>query len=93
MNIFDSLQKYAGNWSVVGSRSFTEEEITAVESASVVDSQFGHSVCFFLHGGGQSYIPLSRDSELATGDSIDLSKAKLLTLHRDGNDDIVRIQA
>lgn len=91
-NVFASLTKYADNWRVINSRSFNEEEIAAVKSASVVSSQYGSSVCFIMRSGGQTYIPLSRDSELAVGDSVDLSKAQLLTLHRDGDDDIMRVQ-
>ena len=92
-NVFASLTKYAGNWQVVNSRSFNAEEIAAVKSASVVSSQYGSSVCFLMKSGGQTYIPLSRDSQLAVGDSVDLTKAQLLTLHRDGDDDIIRVQA
>lgn len=93
MMVFDSLTKYADNWKVVGSRAFNSEEVAAVKRAEVVSSQYGSSVCFFMKSGGQTYIPLSRDSELAVGDSVDLTKAQLLTLHRDGDDDIVRVQA
>ncbi len=91
--VFDSLTKYADNWKVVGEREFNSEEIAAVKSASVVSSQYGSSVCFLMKSGGQTYIPLSRDSELVVGDSVDLFKAKLLTLHRDGDSDILRVQA
>jgi len=92
-NVFASLTKYADNWRVVNSRAFNEEEIAAVKSASVVSSQYGSSVCFIMKSGGQTYIPLSRDSEKVVGDTIDLSQAQLLTLHRDGDDDIMRVQA
>jgi hypothetical protein len=92
-NVFASLTKYAEGWKVIDSRSFNEEEIAAVKSASVVSSQYGSSVCFLMKSGGQTYIPLSRDSELSVGDSVDLTKAQLLTLHRDGDDDIIRVQA
>ena len=92
MNIFDGLQTYGGSWNVKDSRSFDADEINAVSKAEVVASQYGNSVCFFMKGGGQTYIPLSRDSSLGVGDSVDLSKAKLLTLHRDGNDDITRVE-
>lgn len=91
--VFDSLTKYADNWKVISERAFNSEEIAAVKSASVVSSQYGSSVCFLMKSGGQTYIPLSRDSELAVGDSVDLSQAKLLTLHRDGDADIIRVQA
>jgi hypothetical protein len=92
-NVFAGLTKYADNWRVVSSREFNSEEIAAVKSASVVASQYGSSVCFIMKAGGQTYIPLSRDSELAVGDTVDLSKAQLLTLHRDGDSDIIRVQA
>ena len=92
-NVFASLTKYAEGWKVVSNRSFNEEEIAAVKRAEVVSSQYGSSVCFFMKSGGQTYIPLSRDSHLAVGDSVDLTKAELLTLHRDGDDDIIRVQA
>lgn len=91
MNIFSSLRVYAGKWAVKASRSFSQDEIDAVDHATVVDSQYGNSVCFFMKSGGQTYIPLSNQSSLTVGDDVDLNKAKLLTLHRDGSDDITRI--
>lgn len=93
MNIFSGLQVYGGSWSVVAdkTRGFNAEEIGMIARAEVVPSEYGNSVCFFMKGGGQTYIPLSRDSELSVGDSVDLTKAKLLTLHRDGSADITRV--
>lgn len=93
MNIFAGLQVYGGSWNVVATRSFEPEEIAAVKKAEVVNSEYGKSVCFYMVGGGQTYIPLSNQSSLAVGDSIDLNKAKLLTLHRDGSDNITRVDA
>ena len=93
MNIFSKLQVYAGKWNLKTSRSFEAEEIAAVNKAEVVASQYGNSVCFLMKAGGQTYIPLSNDSALAVGDSVDLSKAQLLTLEKDGESDIVRVKA
>ena len=93
MNIFSGLQVYAGSWNVTASRSFEPEEIAAVKSAQVVSSEFSKSVCFFMKAGGQTYIPLSNQSTLGVGDDVDLTKAKILTLHRDGSGDINRIDA
>lgn len=42
MNIFASLQVYAGKWSVKSTRAFDAEEINAVKSAVVVPSQYGN---------------------------------------------------
>lgn len=92
MSIFDSLFHYANNWEVTETRSFTEEEINAVDQALVVNSNYGLSVCFFMFGGGKTFIPLSRDSELTAGDRVNLKQAKLLTLSREGEDDILRVQ-
>lgn len=94
MNIFSGLQVYGGSWNVVEekTRSFNAEELALIDHAEVVASEYGNSVCFFMHGGGQSYIPLSRDSQLTVGDTVDVTKAKLLTLHRDGSEDITRVQ-
>lgn len=92
MNIFSSLRQYAGKWSQSGSRAFSAEEIASVASATVVDSQYGHSVCFHMNGGGMTFIPLSTNSTLGVGDSVDLSKAKLLTLSKEGEADINRVE-
>lgn len=92
MNIFSSLKTYAEKWSVKTSRNFTQEEIDAVDHASVVDSNYGSSVCFFMKGGGQTFIPLSNNSSLGVGDDVDLSKASLLTLERKGETDIYRVE-
>lgn len=93
MNIFSKLQVYAEKWNLKASRSFEAEEIAAVNKAEVVVSQYGNSVCFFMKAGGQTYIPLSNDSTLAVGDSVDLSKAQLLTLEKNGESDILRVKA
>lgn len=93
MNIFSGLQVYGGSWSVVAdkTRGFNDEELALIARAEVVPSEYGNSVCFFMKSGGQTYIPLSRDSSLCAGDSIDVKKVKLLTLHRDGSEDITRV--
>ena len=93
MYIFSSLRMYAGKWRVKDSRSFTADEIAAVDQATVVDSQYGMSVCFFMKSGGQTYIPLDMNSSKSVGDNVDLSTAKLLTLERQGEADIYRVSA
>lgn len=91
MNIFNSLRVYAGKWMIKASRAFTQEEIAAVKSATVVPSQYGNSVCFMMVGGGQTYIPLANDATVGVGESVDLTKAQLLTLSKEGESDINRV--
>lgn len=93
MNVFSGLNIYGESWKVSSSRNFNAEEIAAVRSAEVVSSEYGNSVCFMMQGGGKTYIPLSNDSTLAPGDSVDMAKAELLTLSRSGSEDINRVKA
>ena len=92
-NIFSSLRVYAGKWNLKSSRAFSPEEVAAVASAVVVASQYGNSVCFTMVGGGQTFIPLSNSSSKTVGESINLASAKLLTLEKDGEADIFRVEA
>ena len=91
MNIFSSLRVYAGKWSEKARRAFTSDEISAVSKASVVDSQYGLSVCFMMKAGGMTFIPLDQNSNKSVGDDVDLSKAELLTLGKEGEADIYRV--
>ena len=92
MNIFGTLKTYAGKWSLKSSRKFEDEEINAVSKAEVVPSSYGNSVCFFMKSGGNKYIALSNDATVVVGDLVDLSKAQLLTLEKEGESDILRIK-
>lgn len=92
MNIFSALKVYAGKWSEKAVRAFSAEEVAAIKEATVVDSQYGQSVCFMMVSGGQTYIPLDQNSSKATGEVIDLTKAELVTLGRQGEADIYRVR-
>lgn len=92
MNIFSALHRYADKWSEKEVRNFAPEEVTAVDRAVVVESNYGSSVCFFMKQGGQTYIPLDQNSNLGIGSTIDLTKAQLVTLQRTGEDDIYRVR-
>ena len=91
MNIFNNLRVYAGKWSVKETRNFTDEEISQVSQAVVVPSQYGNSVRFTMVSGDLTYIPLDQNSNCATGEVIDLTKAKLTTLGKSGEADIYRV--
>ena len=92
MNIFSALRVYAGKWQEKKVESFKAEEIALVDKAEVVESQYGLSVCFFMKAGGQSYIPLDQNSSAAIGDTIDLTKAQVVTLSKQGENDIFRVR-
>lgn len=92
-NIFASLRTYAGKWSEKSRRAFSVEEVNAVSSAVVVNSNYGLSVCFMMKSGGQTFIPLSSTSSKGVGESVDLNSASLITLEKQGEADILRIEA
>lgn len=92
MNIFASLKVYAGKWSEKEAREFSAEEIEAIAMAVVVPSQYGNSVQFIRKEGGMSFIPLDQNSNAGVGEMIDLTKAKLVTLEKEGEADIYRVR-
>lgn len=85
------MRVYIGKWEVKDTRDFTEEEIKAVIQAVVVPSQYGNSVQFTMVGGGLTFIPLDQNSTLGVDESVDLTKAKLVTLCKQGENDIYRV--
>ena len=93
MNIFSSLRVYAGKWAVKASRVFNQEELAGITSATVVPSQYGNSVCFMMVSGGKTFMPLDQTSQLGVGETVDLNKAELLTLTKEGEADIYRVKA
>ena len=86
------MKTYAGKWSVKSERAFNAEEINTIKQAVVVPSNYGNSVMFTMKAGGQTYIACSSDATSTVGETIDLSKATLLTLEKEGEDDILRIR-
>ena len=91
-SIFDKLEVYAQKWAVTSSRQFSSKELEVVESAVVVESDYGKSVCFFMKSGGRTYLPLSTQSSLEAGEIVDLSTAKIITLSKSGESDIMRVE-
>lgn len=92
MSIFSNLHAYGGKWSVKSSRKFSEEELSMVTKAQVVESQYGASCCFFMANGSTMYIPMSSDAKSGVGDIIDLETAEIVTLEKQGELDIQRIR-
>lgn len=88
------LPSYAGKWAAKARRHFTSEEINEVDYATVVESNFGKSVCFFMKGGNQHYIPLGHNSEarMDIGETVDLNKCEVVTLCKTGEADILRVE-
>lgn len=90
MGFLDKLRTYAGSWSEAGREKLSKAEVAQVESATVVEGQYGLSMCFVMKAGGKKFMPLNRDSQLEEGDSVDVKSVEIVTLERDGDEDIYR---
>lgn len=92
MSFLSNLRLYAGSWGVTSREKISAEDKAAIASAEVVESQYGPSVCFHLKSGGTKFLPVSRDTDCKVGQSVNLDNAEILTLSREGDDDIYRIE-
>lgn len=90
MGFLDKLRTYAGSWNEASRDKLSKTEVTQVKSVEVVESQYGLSMCFVMKTGGKKFMPLNRDSQLEEGDSVDIKSVEIITLERDGEDDIYR---
>ena len=91
-NIFSGLVAYGGKWEVVGTQRFTEEELDLVDHATVVESSYGASCCFFMKNGNTMFIPMSNDAKSQIGDTVNLEEAEVLTLAKQGENNIMRVR-
>ena len=86
MGFLDKLRTYAGSWSEASRDKLSKAEQASIESIEVVEGQYGLSMCFLMKAGGKKFMPLSRDSQLEEGDSVDLKSVEISTLERDGEE-------
>lgn len=91
MNIFATLKTYPSKWTVKETRDFSAEELACIKSAKVTEGNFGLSVCFMFVDGSKAYIPLSPDSELNIDEEVNVRNLTLLTLTKEGEEDINRV--
>ena len=81
-NVFQNVKVYPAGWEPIENREFTQEEKDMFTSNEVVSGDYGLSVKFVLKAGGSCFIPLARDSKATLGSSIDVNKARVITLRR-----------
>lgn len=85
-NIFEAVKTYATSWEVTNVRKFTDEELLMIKDTEIVPSDYGCAVKCFMVGGGTKFLSLGKHSRGEIGDHPDLSKARILTLTRDGEE-------
>lgn len=86
-----SISHVQEHWRLVEERPFTKEEINAATKTKVVKSQYGSSVEFTMLQGGVLYIPMWDKDALPIGATLDMNKAKLMTLRKKGEKDLFRV--
>lgn len=92
-NVFNTKTVY-GAWQIANEREFNEAEKNAVRSATVIKSDYGKSVMFFMKNGGIVYIPVGRESvdSVEVGKSYDINDMRYLKLTKPGSDPIDRVE-
>lgn len=91
MALFNDIKVYAGKWSVVKESPLAAEDVALIASGVVVDSKFGLSVCFTMKAGGQTYFPVSSDSEVGAG-IVDINNVQVVELAGSGENNIIRLK-
>lgn len=84
INFFATSKVYGSKWNVIEKRPFNNDEKGMIEKASIVNADYGLSVCFMLKGGGSTYIPLGKESTGFVGQEVSMDELSLLTLERLG---------
>lgn len=79
-------------WKKRTERSLIKEETCRVIQTEVVESTYGKNVRFYLNDGNISEIPLLDPNAMSIGEVVDMSKAKLIALCKDGEADIFRVK-
>lgn len=93
VNVLSSRKVYAGSWSEKESRAWNSEELKSVESATIVSSEFGKSICFTLiNRGGKVYYPLTNDSTAGVGETVKMEDTEYVVLSKPGETDIERVR-
>lgn len=90
-SFLDSLRSYAGKWSVKSSAKLSADESAQIRSITVQTSDYGLSACLMMNTGARKYVPVSRDSALAEGDTVVKESVRIITLEKDGETDIIRL--
>ncbi len=92
MGLLNFLSKaYAGSWNKTKEVSLSKEELTEVKKVFIVSSDYGLSACFMFNGGSKRYVPVSNESTLVEGDELRLDSIKILTLEKEGEAPIYRL--
>lgn len=93
MNFFSGKKVYGGKWSEKRAYNLSSEEQDLVAKAMIVDSEYGHSCCFFMKNGTTIYTPMSTDSKHNNiGDLLDVATLEIVVLEKAGETDIERVR-
>jgi hypothetical protein len=76
---------------VMSERKFTDEEISAVDYATVARTDRGHSLCFKMKDGGMSFLPLSKQSKVKEDSYVDIKRVSVVEYGLDDGSTITGI--
>lgn len=95
MSVFSKFKEYGGSWNVTDTEKISKAEVAEIKSAEVVtkEQKWGTSIsiCFLMKNGRKRFGALSKMSDLEVGDKVDPKSITFLTLSKDGEKDIYRV--
>lgn len=93
-NLLKEGRLYHEGWSPVSCEKLGDEDLKVIESATIVESNYGLSCRFHLKTGGFIYSPCANTSSFTTKDidkPVDVSKLYWLELAAVGQKNIVKV--
>lgn len=85
-------KSYAGNWQIKSVEPMPQIDKDACQSAHVVESQYGLSVCFMMKAGNRFFKSLDTACDAKPGDAVNLDNVKVVILSRPGDADIMKVR-
>jgi hypothetical protein len=90
-SLMEYVKKYSSTFKIKEVRPFAEDEIKKVWSATVVVEKDVNKLRLLLWNSIVVFIEMQEGSTAKEGDVVDLKKAVLIILEREGDDDRVRV--
>ena len=89
-SFLSSLQEYGGAYQVAKQAKLSNEDLASLSKITVVNSDFGESMCFHTLAGTMKFVPLDKDSKLTAGQTVDPQSVTIKQLEKPGFSSILR---
>lgn len=82
--IFENLNIFVRVWNIKSTRELNSDELSAIDSATVVPGDYGQYVQFILNNGERHLIPVANGIKVSDGVVLSPKDLKVITLESHG---------